>query len=63
MAHKSSQDRLFEIKRKKEKRKRGLIILGIICGFFCLLFIPTQLKIWQPDSLQFPNIHISSSPR
>jgi cell division protein FtsB len=49
MAQQSSQDRLFEIKRKKEKRKRGLIVLGVLCGVLCLLFIPTQLKIWQME--------------
>ncbi|MDD2554883.1 MAG: septum formation initiator family protein [Syntrophaceticus sp.] len=49
MAQKGSRDRIFEIKRKKEKRKRGLVVLGVLCGIFCILFIPTQLKIWKME--------------
>lgn len=47
MRRKRGRERLFEIKRKKTTWKRRLIVLGILCGVFCIFLIPTQFKIWR----------------
>jgi len=47
VGRKSSRDRLFEIKRKKTTWKRRLIVVGLLCGLFCLFLIPTQFRIWK----------------
>lgn len=47
MGKKRGRERLFEIKRRKIIRKRRLIVLGLLCGLFCVFLIPTQLKIWK----------------
>lgn len=47
MGQKRGRERLFEIKRKKTMWKRRLIIVGFLCGVFCVLFVPTQFRIWK----------------
>ncbi len=44
---KSAQERLSEIRRKKTTRKRRLVVCGLVCGLLCLIFFPTQFKIWR----------------
>ena len=47
MGRKRGRERVFEIKRKKIIWKRRLIIFGLLCGLFCIFFIPTQVRIWK----------------